>query len=609
MGRFVRAVRRREGELASAGPAQFDAAVTALRLTLGRDGLGPGGLVEAFAVLSVVCAGVLGVRPYDTQLVAARIVLDNSLAEMATGEGKTLAVALAAATAALAGVPVHVITANDYLVSRDAAALEPLYAALGLRVGAVVQSMGADARRDAYACDVAYCTAKELVFDYLRDGLERTRDRLRWHVQQLCGDGGTAPVLRGLCMAIVDEADSILIDEARVPLILSRPVAQVQQDRYLGQSLALARSLEAERDYRLEPGSRSAVLTPAGADRVARAADVLGAVWHNRLHREEVVGLALTALHLYRRDRDYLVRDGAVQIVDEHTGRVAPGRAWSRGLHQLLELKEGCAPTPPTETLAQITYQRFFPRYLRLGGLSGTLREARAELLALYGLPVRGVPLRGPDRRVTLPSRLFADSAALWSAVAARAASVAGQGRPVLVGTATVADSEALSARLAAAGVDHVVLNARQDGDEARVVAEAGLAGRITVATNMAGRGTDIALAAGCAERGGLHVIVCQLNGARRIDRQLAGRCARQGDPGSVETWLAADMPLLHDALPAALRRGLQRWAPRVPDAALKGLRRLLQGREERLQALQRRRLRARDRYLERGLSFRGVSE
>ena len=269
---FVRRVRAREGELVTAGPEAVGAALARLRLSLGRDGLSDGALVEAFAVLSAVCADVPGLRPYDTQLMAARIVLDNSLAEMATGEGKTLAVALAAATAALAGVPVHVITANDYLVSRDAEALRRFYAALGLRVGAVVQPLAAEQRRQAYACDITYCTAKELVFDYLRDGLGRTRDRLRWHVQQLCGagsdGGGDAPVLRGLCLAIVDEADSILIDEARVPLILSRPVAQPQQDRFLGQSLALARSLEAERDYRLEPGPRSAVLTPAGADRV-----------------------------------------------------------------------------------------------------------------------------------------------------------------------------------------------------------------------------------------------------------------------------------------------------------------------------------------------------
>ena len=607
--RFLAHVREREADLQGLDVAGFDAAVRALRIDFHRDGLRREHLAAAFALVSEACGRTLGMRLYDTQLVAARIVLDNRLAEMATGEGKTLAVAAAAAAAGLTGMPVHVITANDYLVARDAASLQPVYSLLGLSVGAVTQDMSPPQRRDAYACDIAYCTAKELVFDYLRDGLGRTRDRLRWHVEQVCGSGQDMPLLRGLCMAIIDEADSILIDEARVPLILSRPVPNGQERDYLGQSLALARNLREGRDFGLDRTSRSVELTVAGRERLEKAAAGLGAIWRNRLHREETAGLALAALHLYRADRDYLVRAGQVHIIDETTGRIAPGRAWSRGLHQLIEMKEACEPTAPTVTAAQITYQRFFPRYLRLGGLSGTLSESRAELLAVYGLPVRRVPLRRPDQRRVLPSRLFHDRKALRDAVADRVAEIQRSGRPVLLGNESVADSEALSERLTAAGLEHAVLNARQDGAEAHIVAQAGQPGRITVTTNMAGRGTDIPLAPGVAERGGLHVISCQLNAARRIDRQLAGRCARQGDPGSVETWLSLHSVLLRRTCPDWLIAWLRPRTLRLGSPLVRALGGILQRWEERRLYLHRRRLLEHDKQMDRRLSFGGPLE
>jgi preprotein translocase subunit SecA len=552
---------------------------------------------------------VLRVRPFDTQLIAGRIVLDNRLAEMATGEGKTLAVALAAATAALAGIPVHVITANDYLVTRDAEQLAPLYRALGLSAGAVTQPQDAAQRRVAYACDITYCTAKELVFDYLRDGLHRTRDPLRWRLEQLAGESVEGPVLRGLCMAIIDEADSILIDEARVPLILSQAEDDGQRREYLAQSLDLARAMRTGADFRLDETALCAELTDSGRERLEHDAASLPPMWRNRLHREEAVSTALAALHLFRPDRHYLVREGRVQIIDETTGRVAPGRAWSRGLHQLIELKEGCVPSAEFRTAAQITYQRFFPRYLRLGGLSGTLREARAELLAVYRLSVRRVPLSKPCRRVVLPRRLFPDRASLWDAVAARVAMLHSAGRPVLVGTDSVADSEALARRLGEAGLPHAVLNARHDRDEADIVAQGGARGAITVATNMAGRGTDIPLADGVADLGGLHIICCQLNAARRIDRQLAGRAARQGDHGSVETWLSLDAPLLARALPRRLTPLLRPHSSKVPGMLLKALAGLPQRQAERRHFLQRKRMFEHDQRMDRQLSFGGSHE
>jgi preprotein translocase subunit SecA len=332
-------------------------------------------------------------------------------------------------------------------------------------------------------------------------------------------------------------------------------------------------------------------------------------VWRNGLHRDEMVSAALAALHLYRRDRHYLVRDGKVLIIDDTTGRVAPGRAWSRGLHQLIELKEGCTPTAPQVTAAQITYQRFFPRYVRLGGLSGTLRESASELRAHYDLAVQRVPLRCPDRRTVFPARLFRDQAALWEGVAQRVVEVNRSCRPVLVGTDSVADSEALSQRLAARGVKHAVLNARHDEAEALVVARAGQRGAITIATNMAGRGTDIRLGSGVAAFGGLHVLCCQLNPARRIDRQLAGRCARQGDPGSVETWLAADAPLFKQALPAILRRLIAARAATLPSPLVRVLAATVQRLAERRHLQERKRLLQQEKTLDRRLSFGGPLE
>jgi preprotein translocase subunit SecA len=527
---------------------------------------------SAFALISSTCERELGLKPHPTQLVAARIMLDGRLAEMATGEGKTLAAGICAATAALAGVPVHVITANDYLVSRDADFLRPLYSALGLRVAAVTHALSSEERRHAYDADIVYCTASELAFDYLRDGLVRgpSRTDLEHRVSHLGAPAAArGTLLRGLCMAIVDEADSILIDEARVPLILSESCSNDDERRHFAAALDVARALASATHYTLNSGRMSAELTPAGCAELDRIAG--GGLWLNRLHRDETVCTALTALNLYEKDRHYLVRDGAVTIIDESTGRLAAGRIWSRGLHRMIEIKEGCPATTDTATIAQITYQRFFQRYLALGGMSGTLTEARRELASVYGLKVSRVPLYRPDCRKVLPTRIYIERESMWQAVVTEALRVSRSGRPVLIGTDSVAESEALSQRLSAAGIEHAVLNARHDADEARVVAEAGERGRITVATNMAGRGTDIALAPGVAELGGLHVISCQHNASRRIDRQLLGRCARRGDPGSAQTLLALDKPLIARHTPAWLaarvrEEGLERpqWLTRL---------------------------------------------
>jgi preprotein translocase subunit SecA len=511
-------------------------------------------VLEATVLAASALAHTAGYVPHAQQLMAARVLLDDRLAEMATGEGKTAAIAMAAGVAALGGTPVHVVTANDYLAQRDADAQRPFFARLGLRVDCVTQPMQAAQRRAAYAADVTYCTAKELAFDYLRDGVQRAADLspLEQRARRLAGGGMQPPVLRGLCLAILDEADTVLVDEARVPLVLAQAEGSPAEEGFYRGALQVAARLAAGTDYLPRGSGRQFELTPQGRQRLAAwpAADhpLLG----HRAHREAAVEMALVALHVLRRDHDYVVREGEVLLVDETTGRAAPGRAWSSGLHQLVEWKEGVPASRRNATMTQITFQRFFPRYLRLAGASGTLREARRELRQVYGLEVVVIPRRLPWRVQALPLHMAPDSGALWQRVAEEAQAVAGQGRAVLVGTETVAQSEALSAVLRARALPHRVLNARQDREESELIAAAGQPGRITVATSMAGRGTDILCAPEVLERGGLHVILCQVNASARIDRQFLGRAGRQGQPGSVRRMLAADFPLLRRWWPGA---------------------------------------------------------
>jgi preprotein translocase subunit SecA len=609
--RFVDAVAAAEAMLRDLDEAALSQRANALRAQLARHGLTDELIAEAFALVSRACARVLSLTPFATQLIAARVMLRGELAEMATGEGKTLAAGVCAATAALAGIPIHVITANDYLVERDARILGPLYAALGLEVAAVTQALPAAQRRAAYDADIVYCTASELVFDYLRDGLVRLRSRGDLHERAAAmGAGGAAgrkTVLRGLCMALIDEADSILIDEARVPLILSERSANEGERRYFAEALAAASKLVPEKDFVLHRNEMSAELKPAG--REALEAMDAGNAWHNRLHRDETVCTALAAVHLYAKDRHYLVRDGAVTIIDESTGRLAPGRVWSRGLHRLIELKEGCETGLEASTVAQITYQRFFKRYLALCGMSGTLAEARAELASVYGLSVTRIPLGRAARRIVAPTRLYPHRESQWQAVVDEAIETSRAGRPVLIGTDSVAESEALSRRLAQVSQPHAVLNARQDSAEAEIIARAGAAGQITVATNMAGRGTDIELGAGVAERGGLHVICCQHNVSRRIDRQLVGRCARRGDPGSVRTMLAVDKPLIAKFVPRFVARRVVPLGIDSPQWLIRFLVTWPQRIEERRQRSERRELLKRDGHAERALAFGTAKE
>ncbi|MDR0575956.1 MAG: preprotein translocase subunit SecA [Candidatus Accumulibacter sp.] len=557
-GRFVRRVNALETQMRAMDEAALRAAMRTQALRLQTGGLREAPVAQAFAVVREASRRVLGLRHHDVQLLGAWALLRGQIAEMATGEGKTLAATLAVCAAAASGAAVHVVTVNDYLAERDARDNAPLYAFFGLTLGVVKQDMPADDRRRQYARDVVYVSNKELTFDYLKDRIalgDVSAARLKL-LRLRGGAGAPSPLLRGLHLAIVDEADSVLIDEARTPLIISETLPNDLGEAIYHEAIDIAGHLESNVHFH-QGRDREIWLTPAGEAESARLAAGKAGVWTSPLWQRELIGKALSALHLFHRDRHYLLADGKVQIVDESTGRVMPDRTWERGLHQMIEAKEGCEISGERRTLSQITYQRFFGRYLLLGGMTGTAREVAPELKRVYDLPVTKIPTHQPPRRIRLPDRVFATSRERWEAVSARALEIAGEGRAVLVGTRSVEASERLARIFEARGAAHTVLNARQDACEAETVARAGEPGRITVATNMAGRGTDIKLSPEVERAGGLHVILTEFHESARIDRQLFGRSARQGNPGSVEAIVSLEDELFQRFLPPLARAAL----------------------------------------------------
>jgi preprotein translocase subunit SecA len=478
-----------------------------------------------------------------------------------------------------------------------------------MTVGSISQDVKPDQRREQYARDIVYVSNKEVVFDYLKDrlaagGLAQSRLRLR----KLRGGTRTPPMLlRGLHVAIVDEADSVLIDEARTPLIISETEEPGAEEAALfATAVRVGRELEIGRHFEIS-AHREIRITDQGSERVAEATRALGGVWRSATWRHELIEKALSALHAFHRDQHYIVAEDKVQIVDEFTGRVMPDRSWERGLHQMIEAKEGCKASGQRRTLSRMTYQRFFRRYLLLGGMTGTAAEVRTELRRVYSLDVLKIPTHKPSRRRRLADRCLVDVAARWNAVADRAIAVSKQGRAVLVGTKSVEASEQLAGYLEKRGAEFRVLNARQDGEEAAIVAEAGHPGRITVATNMAGRGTDIKLAAAVSELGGLHVILTEFHESSRIDRQLFGRSARQGEPGTVEALVCLQDEVFTRYVPAAqalysrLARGQE-----VPPALARWLVWLAQSVAERHNERIRLDTLAQDKRLQQQLAFAG---
>jgi preprotein translocase subunit SecA len=523
-----------EGLLARARRLRATALATEERPDLGEHGPA---LAEAFALVREAARRALGQRLFDEQVLAGLALAEGALAEMATGEGKTLAAVAPVFAHAVAGRGAHVLTFNDYLARRDAAWMGPVYERLGLTVGFVQERQGAAERRAAYAADVTYLTAKEAGFDHLRDGLSLEPGER---------------VQRAYHFALVDEADSILIDEARVPLVIAgESDAAVPEPSRLA---ALVRTLRAGVDFDTDEHAHNIALTEAGTARVEAALDCRGGLHettHVALHAQ--LRHALHAEHLLRRDVDYIVRGGRVELVDESTGRVAERRHWPDGLQAAVEAKEGLRLSAEGRILGSVTLQHFLRLYPRLAGMTATAQPAADELFAFYGLRTVVVPTHRPMVRVDAPDLVFTHRDAKDEALVREITVVHATGRPVLVGTASVGESEALAARLGAAGVPCKVLNAKNDEAEAAVVAEAGAPGAVTISTNMAGRGTDIRLgghdesraAAEVRAAGGLLVIGTNRHASLRIDRQLRGRAGRQGDPGGSRFFVSLEDPLV----------------------------------------------------------------
>ncbi|WP_163933377.1 DEAD/DEAH box helicase [Paraferrimonas sp. SM1919] len=498
---------------------------------------------QAFALIGAVCQQQFGYRPFPTQFEGAWVLMSGLIAEMDTGQGKTLTAAIAATTMAIAGVSCHVITVNEYLAKRDVAALNPIYEAFNLTTAVITEGMTEPEKVEAYKADIVYCTNKQVVFDHLRDRMKmgsNTPAQLALK-QGLLGDKAQQLMLPGLVYAIVDEADSILADEAITPLIISSDIDTSARQEIYQTALMLAKQLQQGKDFIVDKPRHFLQFTLDGQNRLSQLCQQFSGLWQVAVTREMLVLNGLKALYLFNKDFDYLVADGKVVIIDQSTGRVMADRSWEQGLHQLIELKEGLLLSKERQTIGSISYQRFFKRYLLLAGMTGTAKEISKELAAVYGLSVVRIEPYQNNRRKYLEPCVFATGEQKMVAIVARVKQWQRQHKAILIGTQSVQESELLSQFLQQQAMAHQLLNARQDEHEAKIIAQAGQPGQITIATNMAGRGTDIKLSDTVANSGGLHIIVTQLNDYRRVDRQLFGRAARQGDPGVVQLFLSKE--------------------------------------------------------------------
>jgi len=514
-------------------------------------------LPEAFAVVREASKRAIGLRHFDVQLLGGIVLHQGKIAEMRTGEGKTLVATLAAYLNALKGTGVHIVTVNDYLAKRDRDWMAPIFESLGLSVGFVQHDMPNRQRQSAYLCDITYVTNNEIGFDYLRDNMViRKEDR----------------ILRPLNFAIIDEVDSILIDEARTPLIISGPAEESTEKYYIinriiprlkGRFITEKEEIEAKYtgekletgyDFLIDEKAHTATLTEEGVTKCERALglknlyDDLSGEWVHHLTQ------ALRAHHLHKRDVDYVVKDREVIIVDEFTGRLMPGRRWSEGLHQAVEAKENMRIAEENQTLATVTFQNYFRMYNKLSGMTGTALTEAEEFWSIYKLDVIEVPTNKPMIRIDYADVIYRTEKEKFDAIVLEIESLWKQGRPVLVGTRSIEKSEKLAAMLRRKGVPHQVLNAKYHEQEAHIITQAGRKGTVTIATNMAGRGTDIVVggnppnqeeAKHIIENGGLHVLGSERHEARRIDNQLRGRTGRQGDPGSSRFYLGLDDELM----------------------------------------------------------------
>ncbi|MDD9858130.1 MAG: preprotein translocase subunit SecA [Gammaproteobacteria bacterium] len=568
LGKTVDRINALEAGMSALDDQALAAKTGQLRARIGEGARRDDLLVEAFAVVREASVRTLGLRHFDVQLVGGAVLNSGRIAEMKTGEGKTLVATLPAYLNAVAGVPVHIVTVNDYLARRDAEWMGAIYRFLGLQVGVIVPGQDPEEKRAAYRCDIVYGTNNEFGFDYLRDNMAFTAaERFQ----------------RGLGFAIVDEVDSILIDEARTPLIISGPAEEsthlyTRIDK-IAPRLTRQESEDRPGDFTVDEKTRQVYLTEQGYEKAEKFLvddDLLpegGSLYEiGNISLVHHLYAALRAHHLFHKDVAYIVRDGQVVIIDEFTGRMMVGRRWSDGLHQAVEAREGVAIQQENQTLASITFQNYFRLYETLAGMTGTADTEAPEFLQIYNLEVVIIPTNRPMIRRDDADQVYRTAEEKFTAIIDGIAQCRARSQPVLVGTASIESSERLSAMLRRAGIDHQVLNAKHHDREAQIIAEAGRPGTVTIATNMAGRGTDIVLGgnlelelAGLAddahqatakeaweqrhrrviEAGGLHVLGTERNESRRVDNQLRGRCGRQGDPGSSQFYLSLEDNLM----------------------------------------------------------------
>ncbi|MDP1560997.1 MAG: preprotein translocase subunit SecA [Pirellulaceae bacterium] len=536
--RLVTQVQAEDASYAEFSDSQLQKASLSLRYRALSGELSQRLLVPAFGLVRQAARRTLGMSHYPVQILGGIALHHGAIAVMQTGEGKTLTATLPLYLAALSQHGAQLITANDYLAQRDSELMRPLYELLGLRVGVVTAESTHEQRRTAYAADITYSTAKEIGFDFLRDRIaQRLADELPMIGGMTNSAGGPSTVQREFHFALIDEADSILIDEARTPLIVSSPIPNSENPRaslYRWAAAATAK-FQTEVDYSREIQHRRVQLTSAGRRKTRQLPRPNDLATIPLLELYQFIEQAITVEQYFQDGRQYLIKDDEVQIVDEFTGRVADGRKWRSGLHQAIEARHHVKVTHETGEAARVTVQDLFLRYPRLAGMTGTVAASGPELHAIYKLWTVDIPTNRPPKRARLPDRVCQTSDQKWDAIAEDVERIHRTGRPVLVGTRSIELSRRLAERLRARQIPHQVLNATHAAAEAEIVALAGQVGAVTVATNMAGRGTDIKLSLEAFDVGGLHVICSELHESARIDRQLIGRCGRQGDPGSYQ--------------------------------------------------------------------------
>jgi preprotein translocase subunit SecA len=553
--------------------------------------------LDAFAAVSEAVRRINGFRPHPEQLIGALGLLEGSIVEMATGEGKTITASMGAIVSAWRGQPCHVVTSNDYLAARDCEINQTLFALCTVSAASLTGDTPPQSRGAAYQHDIVYTTAQNFLADHLRDDLALKGQKERFNVSLRAARaegtmGGTGVVQTGVHQVIVDEADSVLIDEAVTPLIISAPHPDDLLESAAVQSVRICRLLEPVLDYTLDQTLRTVELTKAGRARLHTLTHDAGPFWQRHDRAEELVHLALYASHLMHRDEHYVVEDEKVVLVDELTGRLARSRTLSLGMQQVLEASLDIEISPPSEVRARLSFQRYFRRLPKIGGMTGTAQEARGEFASVYGLKTVPVPTHKRVRRQHMPRLVFRTQAEKMRKVAQDTLVLADAGRAVLIGVRSVHTSAALHAAFSAIAPDRTiaVLNAVNDAEESQIVEHAGISGAITVATNMAGRGTDIKIDETVGKTGGLHVIIAETNDFGRIDRQLIGRCARQGDPGTTRYYISMDEELMRRFLPKPLVR---LWSAQFQSNILRGayaqrMVRIAQRRAERLAYAQR---------------------